>query len=146
MLRDSCEAIGGGLGWGVLDGMGNLFFHGHQAQGGRIEARPASSRRRRLRIVPDCLVEVAQLKGVVAALGNLANDAGGLTGDDAEAGDDHVGGNDGAVENAHVVLDDGKLADGDAGANVHMAADGGGLDDGAGADRRRGRPYGGACR
>lgn len=82
----------------------------------------------RLRVVSDGLVEVLQLKSLVSALGHLADDPGGLAGDDAEAGDDHVGGHDGAIENANVILDDGELADDDSSANMYVASDGGGLD------------------
>ena len=82
-------------------------------------------------IVSDGLIEVLQLKGLVSALRHLADDPGGLADDDAEAGDDHVGGDNGAVEDADVILDNGELAHDDSGADVYMAADGGGLDDGA---------------
>jgi len=66
----------------------------------------------------------------VAALGDLADDARGSAGHDAEAGYDHVRRHDGAVEDARVVLDDGHLSDDDALPDVHVAADAGGLDDG----------------
>lgn len=93
-----------------------------------------SSYRQRLRIVTNSLVELPKLESVVATFGNLADDAGGLAGDDAEARYHHIGRNDGAVEDAGVVLDDGELSDDDVLADVDVAADGGSLDDGAFAD------------
>ena len=81
-------------------------------------------------VVPDGFVEVLQLEGFVATLGHLTDDPGRLARDDAEAGYDHIGGNDGAVEYADVILDDGKLADDDVRTDMHVASDSGGLDDG----------------
>ncbi len=101
----------------------------------RIFGCPLSSCRQGLGVVADGPVQVAQLKGLVPPLRDLSNEAGGLAGDYTEARDDHVGGHDGAVEDADVVLDDGELSDGDLCADVDVAADGGGLDDGGGADK-----------
>ncbi len=58
----------------------------------------------------------------------------GLARHDAEARYDGVGGHDGSIEDAHVVLDDGKLPNDDARTDVHMAPDARGLDDGGGPD------------
>ncbi len=81
-----------------------------------------SSYRQRLGVVADGLVEVLELEGLMTALRDLADDASWLAGDDAEAGNDHVGRDDGAVEDAYVVLDDGEFAHHNARPNVHVAA------------------------
>lgn len=65
----------------------------------------------------------------MSALGHLADDASWLTSDNAEARYDHVGRYDGAIEDADVVLDDGKLADDDSRSDMDVAPDLGGLDD-----------------
>lgn len=91
--------------------------------------------RSRLRIVPNSLVHVAQLKVVQGALGQLADDPGRAAGDDGEARDDHGGRHDAAVEDLDVVLDNGELVDGAVAADGHVVADGGGLDDGVLADK-----------
>lgn len=98
---------------------------------------PITSRsdRRRLRIVADGLVELPQLELVEIALRDLADDAGRLASDDCEAWDDHVGGHDCAIENAHVVFDYGKLIDDGVVTDVDVGADSGGLDDGALSDK-----------
>lgn len=85
-------------------------------------------------VVSDGLVEFPKLELLLAALGDLADDSGRLAGDDAEARDDHVGRNHGAVEDAHVVLDDGELADDRVVAYVYVGADAGRLHDGVLAD------------
>ena len=85
-------------------------------------------------VVPDGFVEVLQLEGFVATLGHLTDDPGRLARDDAEAGYDHIRGDNGSVEYAYVILDDGKLADDDVGTDMHVAPDSGGLDDGSLAD------------
>lgn len=61
---------------------------------------------------------------------HLADNTTGLAGDDAEARYNHVGRYDGAVEDADVVLDNGELANYDVRADVYVASDRGGLDDG----------------
>lgn len=71
----------------------------------------------------------------MAALRNLAYNACGLASDDAEARYHHIRGHDGAVEDADVVFNDGELADDDVLADVDVASDGGGLDDGSFADK-----------
>jgi len=86
------------------------------------------------RRVADGFVELPQLQGFVGPFRDLADDAGRLAGNDAEAGDDHVGREDGAFQNAHVVLDDGELANHRVLADVDVAPNGSGLDDGARAD------------
>ncbi len=80
------------------------------------------------------LVELPKLESVVTTLRNLADNAGRLAGDDAEARDDHIGGDDSAIKNADIVFDDGELADDDVLADVDVASDGSGLDDGSLAD------------
>lgn len=94
-----------------------------------------SSNRRRLRIVSHGLVKLPKFELVEIALRDLANDARGLASDNREARDDHVGGHDGAIEYAYIVLDDRKLVDDDVVANVDVGTDGGGLDDSAFADK-----------
>lgn len=98
---------------------------------------PSTSRsdRRRLRIIPDGLVELPQLELIEIALGNLADNAGGLACNDGEAGNHHVRGHNGAVEDAHIVFDNGELVDDGIMTNVNVGADGGSLDDGALADK-----------
>ena len=92
------------------------------------------SRRRWLWVVSDRLVQIAQLEGLVAALWDFSNQACRLSCNNAEARYHHIWGHDGAVEDANVILDDGKLADGDLGADVDVAPDGGSLHDRQGAD------------
>jgi hypothetical protein len=84
-----------------------------------------------LGVVAHSFVQLPQLEGLVSAFGHLADDAGRLASDDAEARYDHVRRHDGSVEDADVVLYDGKLADDDVLADVDVAADGGSLHDGA---------------
>jgi len=83
-------------------------------------------------VIADYLVEFAQLKRLVAVFWQLANDSGRLLGDDAEARDDHIRGDDGTVQNLDVLFNDGKVA---GHANVDVAPNRGRLDDGAGADK-----------
>ena len=85
-------------------------------------------------IISDSLIHFPELESVVATLGDLADDAGGLPGDDAEAGDDHVGRHNGAVKDAAIILDDGKLTDSNPLADVHVVSYAGGLNDRALAD------------
>lgn len=94
-----------------------------------------ASDRRRLRIISHRFVQLAKFELVKIALGNLAYDAGGLASDNSEAGYDHVGGHDGAIEDAHVVFDDCKLVDNDVVTDIDVGTDGGGLDNGAFADK-----------
>ena len=89
-----------------------------------------SSSRNRLGVISDGLVELPELELFLAALGDLADDPGRLARDDAEARYDHIGRDNGAVEDAHVVLDDGKLADDGFVPNVYVGADTRCLDDG----------------
>lgn len=92
------------------------------------------SRGCRLRVVPNSFVKIAKLELVVASLGHLADDTSRLACDNAEARNDHVCGDDRAVKDADVVLDDGKLANHHLRADVNVAPDGGRLDNGTGAD------------
>lgn len=91
----------------------------------------SASHLQRLRIVSNGFVELSELEPVVVSLGNLANNAGWLACDNGEAWNDHVWGNDGAIENTDIVLDNGKFVDNGVVANVDVRADTGGLDDGA---------------
>jgi hypothetical protein len=88
-----------------------------------------------LEIVPDCLVQLPHFEGLVVALRDLTNNTGRLASNNAEAGYDHVGRDDGVVEDPDVFLDDGELADDDVVADMDVGADGGGLDNGALADK-----------
>lgn len=96
---------------------------------GSIRLSRYQSSRQRLGVVSNGLVELPKLELLLAALGDLADDPGRLAGDDAEAGDDHVGRDHGAVEDAHVVLYDGELADDGVVSYVYVGADAGRLDD-----------------
>lgn len=66
----------------------------------------------------------------MSTLGYLANDASRLPGHNAETGYDHVGRDNGAVEHADIVLDNGELVDDGVCANVYVGSDTRGLDDG----------------
>lgn len=85
----------------------------------------------RLRVVSNGFIKFSELEPVVVSLGNLANNAGGLACNNSEAWNNHVWGHDGAIENADIVLDNGKLINNGVVANVDVRTDAGGLDDGA---------------
>jgi hypothetical protein len=70
----------------------------------------------------------------VSTLGYLANDAGRLASDDAEARYDHVGRYYRPFQDSDVVLDDSELANHDVFGDVHVISDGGCLDNGTLAD------------
>lgn len=93
------------------------------------------SHRQRLRVIANSLVELPKLERLVTTLGDLADNARGLTSNDAEARYDHIRGHDGAVEDADVVFNDSELADDNVLADVDVASDRGGLDDGSFADK-----------
>lgn len=98
-----------------------------------MEGRSNSNRYRQW-IVSNCLVHLPELECLVPPLRHLTDDATGLPCNNAEARYDHVGGYDGTVEDADVVLDDGKLADDDGLADMDMAPDRGCLYNSAFAD------------
>lgn len=94
-----------------------------------------SSRGRRLRIVAHSLVQVPKLKLVVSSLGNLSNNPRRLSSNNRKTRDDHIRRDHCAVEDLDIVLDNGKLANGAGLADLYVVPDGGGLDDGALADK-----------
>jgi hypothetical protein len=71
----------------------------------------------------------------MATFWDFTDNSGRLSGNDAEARYDHIGGYDSTVEDSDVVLDNGKIAHDDILANVHMIADSSCLDDGPFADK-----------
>jgi len=86
-------------------------------------------------VVADSLVQLSELKRLVTSFRDLADDARWLSRDNGEARHHHVWRHDGAVENPNVILDDGKLTHHHPRANMYVAPNRGGLNNGAETDK-----------
>jgi len=76
-----------------------------------------------IRVVPHCLVYLAQLERLVPALGNFADNTRRSASNDAEARNDCVRRKNGTVKYADVVLDDGEFANDYVVPDMNVAAD-----------------------
>lgn len=70
----------------------------------------------------------------MTTLGHLANNTRRLARDDTKTRYDHIGRYDGAIENPDIILNYSEFPDDDVCADMDVASDGGGLDDGCFAD------------
>lgn len=93
-----------------------------------IAAVDPRSNRHGLRVIADRLVELLELERFVASLRHLPNHPSRPPRDNAEAWDNHVGRNHRAVEDACVVLDNGKFPNGNPLPDVYATADARSLD------------------